>query len=113
MAQRRARLTAGDKVVVEMDWCTFLLRDMALERDVDGVKECLKGVRMQGVLKATGSTYHTVHLPASEELELSAPVAAVHPWDGASAPPLFVCVENRVKEGPGMVLPGDYVHRKG
>ena len=38
MAQRRARLTAGDKVVVEMDWCTFLLRDMALEREADGVK---------------------------------------------------------------------------
>ena len=82
---------------------------MALERDVDGVKEYLQGVRMQEHLKATGETYHTVHLPASEEDELSAPVAAVHPWDGASAPPLFVCVDNTKKEVPGMVLPGDYV----
>ena len=44
-----------------------------------------------------------------DELNVPVPVAEVHPWDGVSAPPLFVCIDNAVKEVSGIVFPGDYV----
>ena len=48
-SRSRRRLTVGDKVAVDMDFARWLLIDMGLTREVDGVDTFLKGVRMQGI----------------------------------------------------------------